>query len=161
MSDAESPLPSPEEAKKPGTKEKILKDITKKLEESKDLQEQSERLKKQADEAEDSEEADKLRAQAAELEGKAKKLIRSAQRLQNGAFQGGAAGAGIGAGIAGGLGTLVGSIVGGVAAIPTTGLGILIGAGTGAIHGPWVKLVQDTVKEEEEAEKEGKELPAE
>lgn len=59
--------------------------------------------------------------------------------MQNGAFQGGAAGAGIGAGIAGGLGTVVGSIVGGIAAIPTTGLGILIGAGTGAIHGPWVR----------------------
>lgn len=60
-------------------------------------------------------------------------------KVQNGAFQGGAAGAGIGAGIAGGLGTVVGSIVGGIAAIPTTGLGILIGAGTGAIHGPWVR----------------------
>ena len=35
---------------------------------------------------------------------------------------------------------MVGSIVGGVTAIPTTGLGLLVGAGTGAVHGPWVKM---------------------
>ncbi|KAI0128869.1 hypothetical protein BJ170DRAFT_349789 [Xylariales sp. AK1849] len=159
MADTHSPGQPPtsaEEGKKGvGAKDKLLKDLTAKLEESKDLEEQSQRLRKKAEEVEDSEEADKLRAEAEELEGKAKTLIKHAQRLQNGAFQGGMAGGGIGAGIAGGLGTVVGSIVGGVTAIPTTGLGILIGAGTGAIHGPWVKLVQDTVKEEEKEDGDG------
>ncbi|KAH6654020.1 hypothetical protein BKA67DRAFT_563974 [Truncatella angustata] len=143
-----------------GTKDKLMKDLTAKLEESKDAEVQATQLREQAEKLaeENPEEAEKLRAQAGELEQKAKKLIKQASRLQNGAFQGGAAGAGIGAGVAGGLGTVIGSIVGGVAAIPTTGLGILIGAGTGAIHGPWVKLVQDTVKEEEEkGEGEGEE----
>ena len=46
----------------------------------------------------------------------------------------------MGAGVGAGLGTVVGSLVGGVTAIPTTGLGLLVGAGTGAIHGPWVKI---------------------
>ena len=52
----------------------------------------------------------------------------------------GASGAGIGGGVAAGLGTTVGAVVGGVVGIPTTGLGLLVGAGTGAVHGPWVKL---------------------
>ena len=52
----------------------------------------------------------------------------------------GASGAGIGGGVAAGLGTTVGAVVGGVVGIPTTGLGLLVGAGAGAIHGPWVKL---------------------
>ncbi|ETS80002.1 hypothetical protein PFICI_07531 [Pestalotiopsis fici W106-1] len=140
-----------------GTKEKLIKDLTAKLEESKNLEEQSVKLREQAEALaeENPEEAEKLRAEAGELEAKAKKLIKTARRMQNGAFQGGAAGAGIGAGIAGGLGTVVGSLVGGIAAIPTTGLGILIGAGTGAIHGPWVKLVKDTVQEEDEKAEKG------
>ena len=142
-----------------GAKDKLVQDLTKKLQESKSLEEHAQELRQKADELGDSDEAEALRREAWELEEKAKKAIRSARRLQNGAFQGGAAGAGIGAGIAGGLGTLVGTLVGGVTAIPTTGLGLLIGAGTGAIHGPWVKLVQDTVKEDEEAEKKGEDLP--
>lgn len=140
-----------------GTKEKLIKDLTAKLEESKNSEEQAVKLREKADQLaeENPEEAEKLRAEAGELEAKAKKLIKVARRMQNGAFQGGAAGAGIGAGIAGGLGTVVGSIVGGIAAIPTTGLGILIGAGTGAIHGPWVKLVKDTVEEEDAKDESG------
>lgn len=74
-------------------------------------------------------------------------------------MQGGAAGAGIGAGIAGGLGMTVGTLVSGLVAIPTTGLGILVGAGTGLVHGPWVKFTQafsnDEVNEiDKEAEEE-------
>lgn len=62
---------------------------------------------------------------------------------------------GIGAGVAGGIGTVVGTIIGGVALIPTTAIGLLAGIGTGAIHGPWVRLVQDTVKEEDDMPGEG------
>ena len=48
----------------------------------------------------------------------------------------------IGSGIASGIGMTVGSLVTGVTAIPTAGLGILIGAGTGLVHGPWVKFTE-------------------
>jgi hypothetical protein len=34
----------------------------------------------------------------------------------------------------------VGTLVGTVAAIPTTGIGALVGSGVGAAHGPWIKL---------------------
>jgi len=47
---------------------------------------------------------------------------------------------------------VVGSLVGGVTAIPTTGLGMLVGAGTGAIHGPWVTLTGKGKKEGEQDE---------
>lgn len=47
------------------------------------------------------------------------------------------------------MGTIVGSLVTGIAAVPTTGLGLLAGAATGAIHGPWLKLVKETVEEDD------------
>jgi RNA polymerase-binding transcription factor DksA len=133
-------------------KEKLEKEIVAKLDESKELQAKSEQLAKQADEASDPEEAERLRVEAKNSEDEAKTRIRQARRLEKGYFQGGATGAGIGAGLAGGLGTVVGALVGGVVAIPTAGLGVLVGAGVGAVHGPWVKLVQDTVKQEDEKE---------
>lgn len=49
-------------------------------------------------------------------------------------------GGGIGAGFGMGLGAVVGTVVGGVVSVPTTGLGLIAGAGTGAIHGPWFKV---------------------
>lgn len=39
-----------------------------------------------------------------------------------------------------GLGTVVGTVVGGVATVPSVLVGGLVGAGTGVVHGPWVKL---------------------
>jgi hypothetical protein len=47
--------------------------------------------------------------------------------------------------------------VGGVTSIPTTGLGVLFGAGTGAVHGPWFKIGKKEEMEEEEGgeEREG------
>jgi hypothetical protein len=71
---------------------------------------------------------------------KATEYIRKSEKLHNGAMQGGFMGGGIGAATGMGVGTVVGTVVGGVTAIPTTGLGMLIGAGAGAIHGPWVKV---------------------
>lgn len=65
-----------------GTKEKLLKDLTAKLEESKNCEEQSAKLREQAEKIADDnpEEAEKLRAEAGELEAKAKRLIKIAQR---------------------------------------------------------------------------------
>ncbi|KAI1141543.1 hypothetical protein F5Y05DRAFT_372985 [Hypoxylon sp. FL0543] len=134
--------------KKKTTKEKLLEEITTRIEESKKLQEKSVQLHKQAEEAEDPAIAEDLKFQARELDRKAAKLLKTAKRLEAGWLQGGAAGAGIGAGIAGGLGMTVGSLVSGLVAIPTTGLGILVGAGTGLVHGPWVKFTEAFSKDE-------------
>ncbi|KAK4635559.1 hypothetical protein CLAFUW4_00215 [Fulvia fulva] len=76
-------------------------------------------------------------AREVEAHGERSKIAR---RLQSGTWQGGAAGGGIGLGTGLGLGTLVGTLLSGVLSIPTAGLGILIGAGVGAIHGPWIKV---------------------
>ncbi|KAI1632813.1 hypothetical protein F4809DRAFT_626129 [Biscogniauxia mediterranea] len=151
--------------KKPTSKEKLLEEIQKHIEESKKLQEESIRLHKQADEAGDSEVAEDLKFQARELDKKATKLLKTAKRLEAGWLQGGVAGAGIGAGIAGGLGLTVGSLVTGLVAIPTTGLGMLVGAGTGLVHGPWVKFTDAFSKDEvseidREAEEDAKKIAA-
>ncbi|KAI1416544.1 hypothetical protein F5Y13DRAFT_154170 [Hypoxylon sp. FL1857] len=137
-----------DQQKRPTTKEKLLGEITTRIEESKKLQEESIQLHKQAEEADDPAVAEDLRFQARELDKKAAKLLKTAKRLEAGWMQGGAAGAGIGAGIAGGLGMTVGSLVSGLVAIPTTGLGILVGAGTGLVHGPWVKFTESFSKDE-------------
>ncbi|KAI8950288.1 hypothetical protein F4801DRAFT_354844 [Xylaria longipes] len=136
--------------KRPSTKEKLLHEITRKIEESKSLQEESMNLHKRAEEVaeNDPELAEDLKFKAREIDKKATKLLKTARRLESGWMQGGAAGAGIGAGIATGIGMTVGSLVSGLAAIPTTGLGILIGAGTGLVHGPWVKFTEVFTKDE-------------
>ncbi|OTB09534.1 hypothetical protein M426DRAFT_316079 [Hypoxylon sp. CI-4A] len=147
-----------EQSKKPTTKEKLLEEITTRIEESKKIQEESIQLHKQADEADDPAIAEDLKFKARELDKKAATLLKTAKRLESGWMQGGAAGAGIGAGVAGGVGTAVGSLVGGLVAIPTTGLGILVGAGTGLVHGPWVKFTQAFSKDEvDEIDKEADE----
>lgn len=63
-----------------------------------------------------------------------------ARILTSGTFQGAAGGAGIGTAVGMGLGTITGTIVGTVATIPGVLVGGLVGAGTGVIHGPWIKL---------------------
>ncbi|KAI1777122.1 hypothetical protein F4818DRAFT_337590 [Hypoxylon cercidicola] len=148
-----------EEPKKgPTTKEKLLEEISTRVEESKKVQEESVRLHRQAEEADDPAVAEDLKFRARQLDKKAATLLKVAKRLETGWVQGGAAGAGIGAGIAGGLGITVGSLVGGLVAIPTTGLGILVGAGTGLVHGPWVKFSQAFSKDEvDEIDKEAEE----
>jgi hypothetical protein len=70
----------------------------------------------------------------------AKGHSKKARVLQSGSFQGAAGGAGVGAATGLGIGTLVGTLVGTVASVPTTALGGVVGAGTGVIHGPWIKL---------------------
>ncbi|TGJ86285.1 hypothetical protein E0Z10_g2475 [Xylaria hypoxylon] len=154
-----------ENKKRPSAKEKLLQEITQKIEESKSLQEESINLHQRADEVaeNDPELAEDLRFKAREIDKKAAILLKTARRLESGWMQGGVAGAGIGAGIATGLGMTVGSLVGGLVSIPTTGLGILIGAGTGIVHGPWVKFTQVFTKDEvseidQEAEEEAKRI---
>ena len=152
-----------QEGKKPTSKEKLLEEIQKRIEEAKPLQEESLQLHRRADEAEDPKEAEEFRAQAKELDKKASKLLKTAERLQAGWLQGGTMGGGVGAGIAGGLGMTVGTVVSGLTAIPTAGLGILIGAGAGLVHGPWVKFTEAFSKEESdnivgEAEAEAKRI---
>ncbi|KAI0198542.1 hypothetical protein F4808DRAFT_255738 [Astrocystis sublimbata] len=157
-----------EAGKRPTTKEKLLQEITKKIEESKGLQQESLDLHKRAEEVaeNDPELAEDLRHKAREIDKHATKLLKTARRLEQGWVQGGAAGAGIGAGIATGLGMTVGSLVSGITAIPTTGLGILIGAGTGLVHGPWVKFTEAFTKDEvsemdDEVEEEAKRIERE
>ena len=70
----------------------------------------------------------------------AKGHSKKARVLKSGTFQGAAGGAGVGVATGIGMGTLVGTLVGTVASVPTTALGGLVGAGTGVIHGPWIKL---------------------
>ncbi|KAJ2977607.1 hypothetical protein NUW58_g7758 [Xylaria curta] len=141
---------TPTANKRPSTKEKLLQEITSKIEESKSLQAESIDLQHAGGRG--------GRARPAARRGPA-----TARRLESGWMQGGAAGAGIGAGIATGIGMTVGSLVSGLAAIPTTGLGILIGAGTGLVHGPWVKFTETFTKDEvseidREAEEEAKRI---
>ncbi|KAM0421237.1 hypothetical protein ACHAPT_010959 [Fusarium lateritium] len=144
---------------KPSTKEKLTKEIQKRVDEAAELQNKSIELHKQADEAEDPQVAEDLRFEAKETDKKAAKLMKTAERLEAGWIQGGAFGTGIGAGIASGIGVTVGTLITGVVAIPTSGLGMLIGAGTGLVHGPWVKFTEAFSKEEadsivQEAQKE-------
>jgi hypothetical protein len=63
-----------------------------------------------------------------------------ARILTSGTFQGAAGGAGIGTAVGMGLGTVTGTLVGAVATVPGVLVGGLVGAGTGVIHGPWIKL---------------------
>ncbi|KAH6995509.1 hypothetical protein BKA56DRAFT_608822 [Ilyonectria sp. MPI-CAGE-AT-0026] len=85
--------------------------------------------------------------------------MKTAERLEAGWLQGGAVGAGIGAGIASGIGITVDSLITGIVAIPTSGFGMLIGAGTGPVRGHWVKYTDsfsiheaDTIKKEAQQE---------
>jgi hypothetical protein len=107
----------------------------------------------------DPKERERVLSEAYDHEIEARGLSKKAQMLGSGTFQGAVGGAGIGAATGVGLGTAVGTLVGTVASVPTTAVGGLVGAGTGAIHGPWIKLPGKSGKEgggggEEEEEEE-------
>ena len=106
------------------------------------IQERADQTRKRAEETDDPEERATLEKEAEALDTQAKRQLQTLQRLQSGVWQGMGAGAGIGASSGIALGTATGMVVGGVLAVPTTVLGGLVGAGTGAIHGPWVKLTR-------------------
>lgn len=129
-----------EEPPDPTTKEKILEKINARLKDAQEAQDAATHARERAEETTDADEKQTALEDAIEHEKKAASEMKAVQRLQSGIWQGGAGGAGIGAGVGMGVGTLVGTLVGGVASIPTTGVGLLAGIGTGAIHGPWVKV---------------------
>lgn len=129
-----------EEQPDPTTKEKILEKINERVKSAQEAQDAAAEARIRAEETTDADEKQLALEEAMKHEKKALNDMKAVQRLQSGVWQGGASGAGIGAGVGMGLGTVVGTLVGGVAAIPTTGVGLLAGMGTGAIHGPWVKL---------------------
>jgi hypothetical protein len=85
-------------------------------------------------------ERNRVLSEAYEREVEARGLTKKAKILESGTFQGAASGAGIGVASAMGLGTGLGVVLGTVVSVPTGLLGTLVGAGTGAIHGPWIKL---------------------
>src|SRR6201999_2608160 len=83
---------------------------------------------------------EKLLKEAFDKEIEANGHSKMAKRMQSGTWQGLGFGGGIGAASGLGLGAGVGTVLGAILAVPTTGLGLLVGSGVGAIHGPWVKL---------------------
>ena len=106
-------------------------------------------------------EREKVLSEAFDREVEARGLSKKARVLKSGTFQGAAGGAGIGAATGVGLGTVVGTLVGTVASVPTTALGGLVGAGTGAIHGPWIKLGGGGKKEGDATEEKTVQVPQE
>ena len=101
----------------------------------------------------DPKQRERVLSEAYDREIEANGLSRKAQILKSGTFQGAVGGAGIGAATGLGLGTVVGTLVGTVASVPTMALGGLVGAGTGAIRGPWIKLGDGNEKKGEGEEK--------
>ena len=99
-----------------------------------------ESLKSKASMMTDPKQREKMLSEAYNHEIESKGLSKKARVLKSGTFQGATGGAGIGMATGMGLGTVVGTLTGVVASVPTMALGGLVGAGTGVIHGPWIKL---------------------
>jgi hypothetical protein len=106
------------------------------------IQERADQTRQRAKETKNAEKRAALEREAGDLDKEAKQQLKTTQRLQSGVWQAFGAGAGIGASSGLAVGTATGVVVGGVLAVPTTLLGGLVGAGTGAIHGPWIKLTR-------------------
>lgn len=132
------PVPlSPQEVQK---REKQLAEASEFAKQAHESQAAAAAAQQRADDTDDETIKEQALQEVEQHQKNANKHIEKAKVLESGALQGAFAGAGIGAATGMGIGTAVGTLVGGIAAVPTTGLGALIGAGTGAIHGPWVKL---------------------
>lgn len=97
-------------------------------------------LRSQAEKITDSGQREQMLKEAFDKEVEANGLSKTAKRLQSGTWQGLGFGGGIGAATALGLGAGVGTLLGTILTVPVTGLGMLIGSGVGALHGPWIKL---------------------
>ncbi|KUI54981.1 hypothetical protein VP1G_02339 [Cytospora mali] len=107
---------------------------------AKGFQDAADALKKQASLATDPVERENLWRAAYVKEKEAHGESRKARIMASGWGQGAGAGIGLSGAVGMGLGNLVGTLLSGVVAIP----GSLIGAGVGALHGPWYSL-QDMV----------------
>ena len=103
-------------------------------------QKQAQSLKERALQAVNPKERMRLLKESYQKEVEAHGQSKLAKRLQSGVWQGGTAGGGIGAGIAMSVGAVTGTLVTGLVSVPTVLLGGLVGAGTGAIHGPWFTI---------------------
>lgn len=88
----------------------------------------------------DSTQREKILREAYDKEIEANGHSKMAQRLQSGTWQGLGFGGGIGAATGLGIGAGLGTLLGAITAVPATGIGMLVGSATGAIHGPWIKL---------------------
>ncbi|KAK4547997.1 hypothetical protein LTR36_010717 [Oleoguttula mirabilis] len=117
------------------------------------LLQKAQNIKDKAIKCLDPKERQRMIQEAYDKEVEANGQSKFARRLQSGAWQGGAGGAGAGVAVGTGLGTVVGALVGGVASLPTTALGGLIGVGVGGIHGSFVKLDQTKAKAVQAREK--------
>jgi len=106
---------------------------------AKKAQDTADDLKRKAMRTGSTSERDDLLEESQRKEKAARAKSRESRRMASGAWQGAAAGAGYGAAVGAGLGAVVGTLVGAIAAIPTTGLGGLIGLPVGYFHGPFVK----------------------
>ena len=123
-----------------GQVEKQLGGAIEKAKAARITQQQAEDARRRLEETSDPAERQKLEEEAKKFEKLARSQAKMARRLESGAWQGAGAGMGIGAASGMGVGTVVGLILGAVTAVPTTLVGGIVGVGTGAIHGPWVKL---------------------
>ena len=92
---------------------------------------------------------EKMLKEAFDKEMEANGHSKMAKRLQSGSWQGFGFGGGIGAATGLGLGSGIGILLGAITAVPATGIGMLVGTGVGAIHGPFVKLGGKDGKTEE------------
>ena len=110
----------------------------------------AETLREKAAAITDPKERERILREAYDREVEAYGNTKKARILKSGTFQGAIGGAGIGSMVGVGLGTVVGTVVGGVASIPTTALGGLVGSGVGAIHGPFIKMGGGKKKKEED-----------
>ncbi|OAP57914.1 hypothetical protein AYL99_08652 [Fonsecaea erecta] len=136
---ASDDVPFNEGGDKIPSREEMVKTIES-LQKAQKAQSTANDLKSRAMALTDPKQREKLLKEAFDKEVEAHGHSKMARRLQSGTWQGFGFGGGIGAATGLGLGAGVGTVLGAIAAVPTTGLGMLIGSGVGAIHGPWVKL---------------------
>lgn len=121
------------------SREEMLKTIES-LQKAQKAQTTANNLKSKAMAMTNSTQREKMLKEAFDKEMEAHGHSKMAKRLQSGTWQGLGFGGGIGAASGLGLGAGVGTVLGAILAVPSTGLGMLVGSGVGAIHGPWVKL---------------------
>jgi hypothetical protein len=121
------------------SRDEMLKTIES-LQKAQKAQSTANSLKQKAMAMASSTQREKLLKEAFDKEMEANGHSKMAKRMQSGTWQGLGFGGGIGAASGLGLGAGVGTLLGAILSVPTAGLGMLVGTGVGAIHGPWVKL---------------------
>ncbi|KAK5655980.1 hypothetical protein OQA88_5118 [Cercophora sp. LCS_1] len=107
---------------------------------AKRLQETKDTLKAQAKSVKDPAERERLWQAAYHDEVEANGESKKARMMASGWGQGAASGVGISTAVGMGLGNAVGAVVSGVVSLP----GALVGAGVGAVHGPWYSVSKES-----------------